>query len=61
MLSKGKYIIKILSAVFLYAKFYISGKNTYTVQLAYEEKRHNEKSEEWKANQADIHGIQETE
>ena len=32
----------------------------YTVQLAYEEKRHNEKSEEWKANQADIHGIQET-
>lgn len=61
MLSKGKYIIKILSAVFLYAKFYISEKNTYTEQPAYEEIRHNEKSEEWKANKEDIHGIQETE
>lgn len=61
MLSKGKYVIKILSAVFLCAEFYISGKNTYTVQLAYEEKRRNEKSEEREANQADIHGIRETE
>lgn len=61
MLSKGECIVKILSAVFLCARSYISGKNTYTEQLAHEETGHDEQSEERKANKADIHGIQETE
>ena len=36
-------------------------KSMYTEQPAYEEIRHKEKSEGWKANKADMPGIQETE
>lgn len=61
MLCKANDIIEMLSAVFSCAEFYISEKNTYTEQPAYEEIRHKEESEGWKANKADMPGSQETE